>query len=95
MMGAVFSEMDEDWVGPRWFGDDLIGRAVEGAKVERARARLRRAPRAEHAARIIAPRGCRQPDSRQEGGVACAGLTAFSAIPGFSDSLWPPLRTEP
>lgn len=33
MMGAVFSEMDEDWAGRRWFSDDPIGRAVEGAKV--------------------------------------------------------------
>lgn len=32
MMGAVFSEMDEDWAGRRWFGDDSIGGAVEGAE---------------------------------------------------------------
>ena len=34
MMGAVFSEMDEDWAGRRWFSDGSIGRAVEGAKVD-------------------------------------------------------------
>ena len=53
MMGAVFSEMDEDWVGPRWFGDDSIGRAVEGAKVNEP-ARAYEGTAAEHAARIIA-----------------------------------------
>lgn len=31
MMGAVFSEMDEDWAGRRWFNEASIGRAVEGA----------------------------------------------------------------
>ena len=75
MMGAVFSEMDEDWAGPRWFGDDSIGRAVEGAKVNepaRLRGHCGRARGQDHRAR-----GCRQPDSRQEGDVACAGLTAF------------------
>ena len=30
MMGAVFAEMDKEWVGRRWFNDDSIGRAVEG-----------------------------------------------------------------
>ena len=34
MMGAVFSEMDEDWVARRWFNDDSIGRAVEGHALE-------------------------------------------------------------
>lgn len=33
MMGAVFSEMDENWTSCWWFNDDSIGRAVEGAKV--------------------------------------------------------------
>lgn len=32
MMVAVFSEMAGDWAGRRRFGDDSIGRAVEGAK---------------------------------------------------------------
>lgn len=75
MMGAVFSEMDEDWAGRRRFGDDSIGRAVEGAKVNEP-ARLRghsgRARGQDHRAR-----GGRQPDPRQEGGVACARMTAF------------------
>ena len=53
MMGAVFSEMDEDWAGPRWFGDDSIGRAVEGAKVNEP-AHAYEGTAAEHAARIIA-----------------------------------------
>ena len=33
MMGAVLSEMDEDWAGRRRFNDDSIGRPVEGAEV--------------------------------------------------------------
>lgn len=33
MMVTVFSEMAGDWAGRRRFGDDSIGRAVEGAKV--------------------------------------------------------------
>lgn len=33
MMGAVLSEMDEDWAGRRRFNDDSIGRLVEGAEV--------------------------------------------------------------
>ena len=53
MMGAVFSEMDEDWAGRRWFGDDSIGRAVEGAKVNEP-AHAYEGTAAEHAARIIA-----------------------------------------
>ena len=32
MMVSVFSEMAGDWAGRRRFGDDSIGRAVEGAK---------------------------------------------------------------
>lgn len=53
MMGAVFSEMDEDCAGRRWFGDDSIGRAVEGAEVNEP-ARAYEGAAAEHAARIIA-----------------------------------------
>nr|WP_222705694.1 transposase [Collinsella sp. BA40] len=53
MMGAVFSEMDEDWAGRRWFGDDSIGRAVEGAKVNEP-AHAYEGTAAEHAARVIA-----------------------------------------
>lgn len=53
MMGAVFSEMDEDWAGRRRFGDDSIGRAVEGAKVNEP-AHAYEGTAAEHAARIIA-----------------------------------------
>lgn len=53
MMGAVFSEMDEDWAGRRWFSDDSIGRAVEGAKVN-APEHACEGTAAEHAARIIA-----------------------------------------
>lgn len=53
MMGAVFSEMDEDWAGRRWFNDDSIGRAVEGAEVN-APAPAYEGTAAEHAARIIA-----------------------------------------
>ena len=93
MAGAVFSEMDEDRAGRRWLGDDSIGRAVEGAEVNEP-ARLRghggRARGQDHRAR-----GGRQPDSRREGGVACARMTAFWAILGSSDSLRPPSRTEP
>lgn len=53
MMGAVFSEMDEDWAGRRWFSDDSIGRAVEGARVN-APAPAYEGTAAEHADRIIA-----------------------------------------
>lgn len=53
MMGAVFSEMDEDWAGRRWFGDDSIGRAVEGAEVNEP-AHAHEGTAAEHAAGIIA-----------------------------------------
>lgn len=53
MMGAVFSGMDEDWAGRRWFGDDSIGRAVEGAEVNEP-AHAYGGTAAEHAARIIA-----------------------------------------
>ena len=53
MMGAVFSEMDEDRAGRRRFGDDSIGRAVEGAKANEP-AHAYEGTAAEHAARIIA-----------------------------------------
>ena len=53
MMGAVFSEMDEDWAGRHWFSDDSIGRAVEGVKVNEP-AHAYEGTAAEHAARIIA-----------------------------------------
>ena len=52
MMGAVFAEMDEDWAARRWFSDDSIGRAVEGAEVN-APAPAYEGTAAEHAARII------------------------------------------
>lgn len=32
LMGAVFAEMDEEWVGRCWFDGDSIGRAVEGVE---------------------------------------------------------------
>ena len=53
MMGAVFSEMDEDWAGRRRLDDDSIGRAVEGAEVN-APAPAYEGAAAEHAVRIIA-----------------------------------------
>ena len=53
MMGAVFSEMDEDWAGRRRFGDGPIGGAVEGAEADEP-ARAYEGTAAEHAARIIA-----------------------------------------
>ena len=53
MMGAVFSEMDEDWADRCRFGDDSIGRAVEGAEVNEP-AHAYGGTAAEHAARIIA-----------------------------------------
>ena len=52
--GTVFSEMAGDGAGPRWFGDDSIGRAVEGAKVNEP-AHAYEGAAAEYAARIIAP----------------------------------------
>ena len=54
MMGAVFSEMDEDRAGRRWFGDDSIGGAVEGAEVNEP-AHAYEGTAAERAAGIIAP----------------------------------------
>lgn len=53
MMGAVFSEMDEEWAARRRSNDVSIGMAVEGAEVE-VPAPGYEGPAAEHAARIIA-----------------------------------------
>lgn len=53
MMGAVFSEMDEDWAGRRRFGDGPIGGAVEGAEVNEP-AHAHGGTAAERAAGIIA-----------------------------------------
>ena len=53
MMGAVFSETDEDRAGRRWFNDDSIGRAVEGAGVN-APAPGYEGTAAEHAAGTVA-----------------------------------------
>lgn len=53
MMGAVFSEMDEDRAGRRRFGGDSIGRAVESAQVNES-AHTHEGTAAECAARIIA-----------------------------------------
>ena len=64
MMGAVFAEMDKEWVGRRWFNDDSIGRAVEGAV-------------AEHVARFIALVVADSPIPGGEGGVTYARMTAF------------------
>lgn len=52
IISAVFAEMDEDWTGRRWFNDDSIGRAVEGAKVN-APAPACEGAAAEHAVGII------------------------------------------
>lgn len=51
---GVFAETDEDWAGRRWFNDDSIGRAVEGAEAN-APASACKGTAAERAARIIAP----------------------------------------
>lgn len=51
---GVFAETDEDWAGRRWFNDDSIGRAVEGAEAN-APAHACEGTAAESAARIIAP----------------------------------------
>lgn len=53
LLGAVFSEMDEEWAGRRWFNDESIARAVEGAEVN-APAPAYEGTAAQHAARIIA-----------------------------------------
>lgn len=53
LMGAVFSEMDEEWACRRWFSDASIARAFEGAKVN-APAPAYDGSAAEHAARIMA-----------------------------------------
>ncbi len=52
MICIVFAEMFEDWTGHRWFNDDSIGRAVEGAKVN-APAPACEGAAAEHAVGII------------------------------------------
>ena len=51
---GVFAETDEDWAVRRWFNDDSIGRAVEGAEAN-APAHACEGTAAERAARIIAP----------------------------------------
>lgn len=51
---GVFAETDEDWAGRRWFNDDSIGRAVEGAEAN-APSQACAGTAAERAARIIAP----------------------------------------
>lgn len=53
MMGAAFSEMNGDRAGRRRFGDDSVGRAVEGAEVNEP-AHAHEGAAAEHAAGIIA-----------------------------------------
>ena len=53
MMGAVFSETDEDWAGRRRISDGPIGGAVEGAEAD-GPAHAYEGTAAEHAARIIA-----------------------------------------
>lgn len=53
LMGAVLSEMDEEWACRRWFSDASIARAVEGAKVN-APASTYDGSAAEHAAMIMA-----------------------------------------
>ena len=76
MMGAVFSEMDAGLGGPPLVQRRLDRQGRRRRQGQRARARLRghrgRARGQDHRAR-----GGRQPDSRQEGGVACARMTAF------------------
>lgn len=52
MLGAVFSEMDEDWSSRRWFNEVSIARAVEGAAVN-APAPAYVGTATEHANRII------------------------------------------
>lgn len=52
MLGAVFSEMDEDWSSRRWFNEASIAKAVEGAPVK-APVPAYAGTAAEHAARII------------------------------------------
>lgn len=52
MLGAVFSEMDEDWSGRRWFTESSIALATEGAGV-RAPAPDYAGTAEEHAKRIM------------------------------------------
>ena len=51
---GVFAETDEDWAGRRWFNNDSIGRAVEGAEAN-APVHACEGTAAERAAKIIAP----------------------------------------
>lgn len=53
LMGAVFSEMDEEWSCRRWFNDASMARAVEGAEVN-APAPAYDGTAVEHAERIMA-----------------------------------------
>lgn len=52
MLGAVFSEIDEDWSSRRWFSDISIARAVEGSAVN-APAPAYEGTASGHARRII------------------------------------------
>ena len=52
MLGAVFSEMDEDWASRRWFTEDPIAKASDG-RGARAPEPAYDGTAAEHAARII------------------------------------------
>lgn len=52
MLGAVFSEVDEDWSSRRWFNETSIARAAEGAAVN-APAPVYAGTAVEHASRII------------------------------------------
>lgn len=52
LMGAVFSEMDEEWSTRRWFADGSIAKAVEGATVDTPVATYSGTAK-EHAAKII------------------------------------------
>ena len=54
LANGVFAETDEDWAVRRWFNDDSIGRAVEGAEAN-APAHACEGTAAERTARIIAP----------------------------------------
>lgn len=53
MIGAVLSEMDEDWASRRWFGEESIAKAVDG-KGTGAPAPRYEGTASEHASRIMA-----------------------------------------
>ena len=53
MMGAVFSGMDEDWASRRWFTQDSIAKALDGAGTG-APAPSYEGSAADHASRIMA-----------------------------------------